>query len=166
MKRLTLLLVMLVLFMTPAFSQTEVPEPMTLGWTNGTATSDPLIMSALLDTSATFTMRVGEVYPDRVSFLSINIKGANSDSTNTVYALDLSNDLVYWYAWGTIETILDVATAGEINTGSNTLSLMPSVTDADQFPSMKYGRIRVSAQEATSADTVTCKVQMTKQFLQ
>ena len=164
-KSLTLMLVLLVGLFSFAEAQTTVPAHQNVAWGNGTYISDALVMSALLDTSATFTMRSGETYPDRVSFLSINIKGANSDSTNTVYTLDMSNDGTYWVAWGTIETILDIATAAETNTGTNTLALMPSVTDADQLPAYKYGRIRVAAQETTSADTVTCRVQITKQFL-
>ena len=162
-KSLTLMLVLLIGLFSFAEAQTTVPTFQSIAWGNGTLISDSLINSDKLDTSATFTMRSGETYPDGISFLSINIKGAASDSTNTAYYLDLSNDGTYWYAWGTLDTILDVATAGETNVDSRTLTLDPPLTVADLMPAYKYGRIRVAMLTA-GADTITCRAQMSKQF--
>lgn len=165
MKRSILTLVLIALMATLAFGQTKVLEYQTIFWGNGTATSDSLVNSDKIDTTATFSFKQGAYFPDRVNFTAVSIEGAASDSSNTSYTLDLSNDGTYWYSWGVIETILSIATAGQSIVGDKIVSLEPAVTAADQLPAYKYGRIRATMLTA-GADTLTCKLQMTKQFIQ
>jgi len=164
----TLLLVLLValvgLFAT-ANAQVETEEYENIVWDNGTLTSNQVFQAANADTTAVFKFKQGDAFPDRLSFLSISIETAGSDSSDTDFNLDLSNDETYWYSWGILETNLSIATAATTVVGSNTIGLAPEVTDADEFGAYKYGRVRVTAGTA-DADTVTCKLQMTRQFVQ
>jgi len=111
--KFSLLLIVLVALVIPAYGQVEVPEYSNIAWGNGTLTSDALVNSDKNDTTSTFTIMRGDEYPQRLSFMSIAIEGANSDSSNTSYTLDMSNDGVYWSQFAVLETILSIATAGQ-----------------------------------------------------
>jgi len=160
-----LLMVMLMAFAVPVTAQVETQPYENIVWDNGTLTSNQVFQAANADTTAVFKFKQGEAFPDRLSFLSISIETAGSDSSDTDFNLDLSNDKVYWYSWGILETNLSIATAASTVVGSNTISLAPEVTDGDEFGAYLYGRVRVTAGTA-DADTVTCKLQMTRQFIQ
>jgi hypothetical protein len=163
MKLLKFTLVALVLLVATAFAQVKVSDYNTIVWGNGTSTSDALVNSDLVDTTATIVLKQGDMYPSRITFLSIAIEGANSDSSSTTFALDLSNDRTYWYSWGTLESIVSTATAAQTLTGSNTVGLAPYVTDGDEIGSYNFARIRATKAVA-GADTNTCKLQYVKQF--
>jgi len=160
-----LLLVLLVAFAIPVQGQVETQPYENIVWDNGTLTSNAVYQTVGGDTTAVFKFSQGKAYPDRLSFLSISIESAGSDSSDTDFTLYLSNDQTYWYSWGIVTTNLSIATAATTVIGSSTLGLAPGVTDADEFGAYKYGRFIVTPGTA-DADTVTCKIQMTRQFIQ
>ena len=162
---LLIVLIALMGLFTIANAQVIVPEYETVYWGNGTSSSDALVTSDLTDTTATFHFMQGEEYPSRLSFMSIAIEGTNSDSSNTSFTLDMSNDGVYWSQYAVLETILSIATAAQTLTGDKPISLEPAVTAADQFPAFKYGRVRVIKLTSAANDTTTCKLQMVRQFI-
>ena len=58
-------------------------------------------------------------YPDRLSF-SMRATEATGDTTQVVFALDLSNDGTYWYSYGTLATLSSL-------TGDNTTTVAEKV---------------------------------------
>lgn len=162
---LLIVLIALMGLFTVANAQVIVPEYQTVYWTNGTATSESLVGTNLTDTTATFHFKQGDEYPSRLSFKSVVVESAASDSSNTSFTLDLSNDGVYWSQFAVINTLLSIATVGQTLVDDKTISLEPAVTAADQFPAFKYGRIRVIKLTSAALDTTNCKVQLVRQFV-
>ena len=166
-KTLLIVLVILIAFGPVVSGQTRALTYDPIVWGNGTVTSDSLVLSDLLDTTATFKFKQGKDFPDYASFMRVVIETAGSDSSSVVFNLDLSNDETYWYSWGVMggDTLTSIATAASVQTGSNTFGVNPASTSLSLFPTYNYGRIRVKAVTA-DGDTATCKLQMVRGFIQ
>ena len=88
----------------------------------------------------------GYKYPETLSIAWKSIEGANSDSTNVIFALEFSNDSTQWVPYGNVDTLLSTVAAS-----AETVYGYQVITDMPQF---KYGR--VTATSATGAgDTLT-----------
>lgn len=160
-----LLILLVVAFTVPVTAQVKAQQYENIVWDNGTLTSNSITQASGGDTTAVFKFKQGEYYPDRLSFITIGIESAGSDSMDNDFTLYLSNDQTYWYSWGIVETLLSTTTAASTVVGSNTIGLAPGITDADEFGAYLYGRFIVTPGTA-DADTTTCKIQMTRQFIQ
>jgi len=166
-KKLLFILLMIGLFLS-VNAQTRTQDYENIVWDNGTTTSNTLVASALTDTTSEFKFKQGRDFPEYISFFRIAIEGTNSDSCSVSYTLDLSNEGTYWYAWGVLggDSLTSVATAATTVTGSATVGINPASTSLSLMPTYNFGRVRAASAVAASTDTVTCKLQMVRGFIQ
>ena len=149
---LVLLILMSVFLVVPITAQEYVIE-----WNTGADSTAGLITTGK-DTSDWFPItykRAGGLtgYPETLSFLLWAEQGANTDSTNCSFALQLSNDKSYLHNYGTLGTL----TASDVSVATVDDKIM---TDMALF---KYGRVIVTL-ALPAGDTLTVGAQKTMDF--
>jgi len=122
-----------------------------LAWNTGEVSVTGLI-DAEVDTSDVFALaKQGEYQnweaPETLSFLFWATENSiGSDSTNVVFSLQLSNDLVYWHDYGTLTTITNTTA----DTGATTID---DIIKTD-FALFKWGRVHIESASG-AGDTVS-----------
>ena len=149
MKKILIILVLA----TFAFSQNAKFNYEQITWNSGSATSDTLITTAA-DTTDWFPIEFGKEeqarYPETLSFLMWGEMGAAADSVKGTFSLDLSNDKVIIYNYGTLAA-LPVGT-------DDPKDVIKILTD---LPLFKFGRVIITA-NLESGDSSMFGVQLTK----
>jgi len=131
-------------------------------WNSGSVSSTGLITTGS-DTSDVFDFTYSErgtkgrqyQYPEEINFIIWATEGANTDSTNVSFTLDLSNDQTYWVNYGALGTLTSsTAASAETTTGEK------RITD---LPKFKYGRIRATL-ALPAGDTLSIGAQVSKLY--
>jgi len=146
MKKLAFLFTSILLVVVLAGSWTWIP----LTWnTNEASVTD--FITAETDTSDVFALAKLDEFqknwlmPETMSFLFWVTEGANTDTINVTFSLQLSNDQTYWHDYGTLVQITD--------SGDSAQTVIDDIIKTD-FGLFKYGRVH--AISATGAgDTLS-----------
>lgn len=142
-----------VLFFGLVFAQNAKFAYEQITWNSGAANSDTLITTGA-DTTDWFPIEFGKAeqarYPETLSFLMWGDMGAAADSVKGTFSLDLSNDKVIIYNYGTLAA-LPVGT-------DDPKDVTKILTD---MPLFKFGRVIITA-NLESGDSSMFGVQLTK----
>jgi len=148
-----ILLIVVALLLTVSFAQNAKFNYEQITWNSGSANSDTLITTGS-DTTDWFPIQMGIAeqarYPETLSFLMWGDMGAAADSVKGTFSLDLSNDKVISYKYGTLAA-LPVGT-------DDPKDVIKILTD---MPLLKFGRVIITA-ALESGDSSMFGVQLTR----